>query len=232
MKERYTYRELAKLTGLPDSVLCRYVRGEVCPNIERTEELSRLLLKIARLYDLIAQKIERDSEGYMDASRVVTDPEILELGAHHAVDAFKQAGVTKTVAASVDGIPLGTLAAQHLGVSIVIAKGEREAGIRGFLEDQYDAGGGLLSQLYLPRSAFSRRDRVLVVDGVIRSHQLHTALRRMLVEKAKVQVTGIFTLITVKEEWAAMRELYPEAAEAILQVPERISVNGSQLGND
>jgi len=145
MKERRSYRELARLTGFDSAELCRYVQGRVCPSMERAEEISRVLLKAACLYDFIAQKIERDSEGYMDASRVVTDPFILKLAAHHAVDMFKQVGVTKVVAASVDGVPLGTLVAQRLGAGVIIAKGEKKAGIRSFLADQYDGNDGLLS---------------------------------------------------------------------------------------
>lgn len=131
--------------------------------------------------------------------------------------------MTKVVAASVDGIPLATLIAQRFGVDIAIVKGERKAGVASFVEGRYDAGGGLLFPLYIPRSALSRQDSVLIVDGVVHSHQMHASLKRMLMDKAKVRVAGMFALIVATDEWTALRDNYPENAEVILRLPETIA---------
>ena len=122
VKGEYTYRELEKLTGLPQSVLARYFGGYVCANVERAEELTEKLLNAACLHKLVARKIERDDEGYMDTSKVLADPVILELATRHAIHRAKRADVTRVVAASLSGIPLATLIAQYFGVNIANAE--------------------------------------------------------------------------------------------------------------
>jgi adenine/guanine phosphoribosyltransferase-like PRPP-binding protein len=209
------------LTGIAETELARYLGGHVCAQIGRAEELSDKLLSVACLPDHMAAKIERDSAGYMDTSKVITDPMTLALATHYAVRRFNQVDVTKVVAASVDGIPIATLIAQRFGVDVIVIREEKK-GVASFVEGQYDTGAGLLLPLYIPKSTLSRRDSVLVVDGVVHSYRMHAALKKLLIDKAKVRVAGMFALIAVTNEWATLRESYPENLEVILQMPERI----------
>ena len=48
-KNYYTYRELAQIIGLPETVLSRYVKGHVLPTIDRAQNINRTLQKIMRL---------------------------------------------------------------------------------------------------------------------------------------------------------------------------------------
>jgi len=43
-KNYYTYRELAQIIGLPETVLSRYVKGHVLPSIHRAKEISKILI--------------------------------------------------------------------------------------------------------------------------------------------------------------------------------------------
>ena len=45
----YTYRELERITGLPATVLSRYVNGHMLPDMERARQLSKTLRKLLNL---------------------------------------------------------------------------------------------------------------------------------------------------------------------------------------
>lgn len=219
VKEQHTYRELAELTGLPETVLSRYEKEHVLPTIERARELSCRLLSLANIQELIASKLQQESDGYFDTTGVIGDPVILRLAVHHALNDFYEKHVTKVVATSTSGIPLATVIAHSLGrLQLVLAKAEREAGVARFIECEYHAEGNSLQSLYLPKEAIHRGDSVLVVDGSIQDHRADLALTKMLLEKAKVRVVGIFTLIAEASEWKALCTCCPEiTANAIFQ---------------
>ncbi|OYT50882.1 hypothetical protein B6U66_04870, partial [Candidatus Bathyarchaeota archaeon ex4484_135] len=46
LKSRYKYSELSRLTGLPATVLSRYILGHVLPSFERAVELWHVLKKV------------------------------------------------------------------------------------------------------------------------------------------------------------------------------------------
>ena len=54
--------------------------------------------------------------------------------------------------------------------------------------------------LYIPKEAIKKRDSVLIVDDMIKSGETQEALVN-LVKKSKAEVSGIFSLIAVGEEW-------------------------------
>ena len=210
VKEQHTYRELAQLTGIQDTVLARYVGEHVQPTLERAYQLSHKLLSLADIPGLIASKLERDGDGHYDTTYVIGDPIILRLAAHHALNDFKDKHVAKVVAASVSGIPLATTIAYWFGgLSIVPARAEREAGVPGFIECEYHSEGRSLQSLYMPRDAIRRNDAVLVVDGIIRDHRAVLALTKMLLEKAKAHIVGIFALMATTSEWKTLCAHHP-----------------------
>jgi adenine phosphoribosyltransferase len=59
---------------------------------------------------------------------------------------------------------------------------------------------GVTVTLYIPKESIKKRDSVLVVDDMIKSGETQEALVN-LVKKSKAEVSGIFSLIAVGEEW-------------------------------
>ncbi|HIQ03007.1 MAG TPA: helix-turn-helix domain-containing protein, partial [Desulfurococcales archaeon] len=39
LKRMYSYKELSKVTGVPETVLCRYVKGSILPSLEQAERI-------------------------------------------------------------------------------------------------------------------------------------------------------------------------------------------------
>jgi purine operon repressor len=201
-KRNITYRELASKTGLPVTVLSRYAKGHVLPNTTRAKQLLRVLTKIVGLETELRSRIKFDDTGYFDNTDIVGDYNILQQAANHALANFAGKRVTKILTAAVDGIPLATMVANSLGVNLILAKRNKEVGVKAFLDETYILGkdSGVTVTLYIPKDAIKRRDSVLIVDDMIKSGETQEALIN-LVKKAKAEISGVFSLVAVGEEW-------------------------------
>lgn len=201
-KRNITYRELATKTGLPVTVLSRYAKGHVLPNTARAKQLWRVLTKLVGLEPELRSRIKFDEDGYFDNTEIVGDFNILQQAANHALANFAGKRVTKVFSAAVDGIPLATMVANSLGVNLVMAKKNKEVGVKVFLEETYVLGrdSGVTMTLYIPKEAIKKRDSVLIVDDMIKTGDTQAALVN-LVRKAKAEISGIFSLVAVGEDW-------------------------------
>jgi adenine/guanine phosphoribosyltransferase-like PRPP-binding protein len=188
-KRNITYRELASKTGLPVTVLSRYAKGHV-------------LTKLVGLETELRNRIKFDETGYFDNTEIIGDYNILQQAANHALANFAGKRVTKILTAAVDGIPLATMVANALGVNLVVAKRNKEVGVKAFLDETYILGkdSGVTVTLFIPKEAIKKRDSVLVVDDMIKSGETQEALVN-LVKKAKAEISGVFSLIAVGDEW-------------------------------
>jgi purine operon repressor len=213
-KRNITYRELASKTGLPVTVLSRYAKGHVLPNTARAKQLWRVLTKLVGLEPELRSRIKFDEEGYFDNTEIVGDFNILEQAANHALANFAGKRVTKVLTAAVDGIPLATMVANALGVNLVVAKRNKEVGVKAFLEETYVLGrdSGVTMTLYVPKEIIKKRDSVLIVDDMIKTGETQAALVN-LVRKAKAEISGIFSLVAVGEEWK--RRLKPTSESPV-----------------
>ncbi|MEJ5327481.1 MAG: phosphoribosyltransferase family protein [Candidatus Bathyarchaeia archaeon] len=211
-KRNITYRELASKTGLPVTVLSRYAKGHVLPNTTRAKQLWRVLTKIVGLEPELRSRIKFDETGYFDNTEIIGDHNILQQAANYALANFAGKRVTKILTAAVDGIPLATMVGNALSVNLVVAKRNKEVGVKAFLEETYVLGkdSGVTMTLYVPKDAIKKRDSVLIVDDMIKSGETQEALVN-LVKKARAEVSGVFALIAVGEEWKKRLKLGNDA---------------------
>ena len=200
-KKHYTYRELSLRTDLPVTVLSRYVKGHVLPSSHRAKTLWNKLERLVGLEEVLRQRIRFDETGYFDNTNIVTDNALLQQAAQHVFRIFAGRRVTKVMTAAVDGIPLATVVSGALGVNFVIAKKEKEVGIREFVEDTYiPTNSGFVVSLYIPRNSIKRGDSVLIVDDVIKSGETQRAMANLTL-KSRATVAGIYALIAIGDRW-------------------------------
>ncbi len=200
-KKHYTYRELSSKTDLPVTVLSRYAKGHVLPNTERARRLWKILKKLVGLETELSRKIRFNKDGYFDNTWIIGDFNILRQAARHALTTFAGRRVTKILTAAVDGIPLATMVANSLGVNLVIAKRNKEVGVPAFLEETYVLSNSSVTMtLYVPKKAFKSRDSVLIVDDMIKTGETQAALIN-LVHKARAEVSGVYSLIAIGDDW-------------------------------
>ncbi len=134
--------------------------------------------------------------------KIVGDYNILQQAANHALANFAGKRVTKVLTAATDGIPLATMVANALGVNLIVAKRNKEVGVKAFLDETFILGkdSGVTVTLYIPKEIIKKRDSVLIVDDMIKSGETQEALVN-LVKKAKAEVSGVFSLIAIGDTW-------------------------------
>jgi adenine/guanine phosphoribosyltransferase-like PRPP-binding protein len=201
LKKTHTYSELSLASGLPITVLNRYIKGRVLPSQDR----SRLLLKtLQNMFDLaqeVKKRIAFDKNGYFDNTPILSDTLLSRAIAREVARRFADRRITKVLSPAVDGIPIAVHVADELGVDLVIAKKAKEVGIESFIEESYvPSYSGVLMSLYLPKKIMSSRDTVIIVDDVIRSGETQRALIDVA-KKVGASVAGIFILVSIGTLW-------------------------------
>ncbi len=201
LKKKYTYEELSKLTNLPITVLNRYVRGHVIPSTDRANKLLKIFEKKYNLPKEIQARIKINDDGSFDNSNILTDILLLRMISRLIVQKFSNLKVNKILTAAVDGIPLAALVANELGVDLIVAKSNKEVGITKYIEESYSPSSSrVLTTLFLPKQAVSNKDKVLIIDDVIRTGRTELALVN-LCRKGGADVMGLFNIIAIGKKW-------------------------------
>lgn len=199
-KENVTHRELSEMLGIAITVVSRYVKGHVLPNIERAEFIWNTLNQIAGLEKRLLSGIKFNEEGYFDNTNIIWDHSTLRLASLDALSRFTGSRITKVLTAAVDGIPLATMVANAINVPMVIARKSKKIGIKGLIEETYvPEKTDIIVSLYIPKGSINRKDSVLIVDDIIRNGETQKALIN-LVHKCKAEITGIYVLVGIGEE--------------------------------
>ncbi|AIU69808.1 adenine phosphoribosyltransferase [Thermococcus eurythermalis] len=218
LKKSYTYEELSKITGLPITVLNRYVRGKVLPSAERTRELLKLLTPYINIEEEVKKRIKFDERGFFDNMPVLSDTALMSLIAEEVAGRYFDRDVDKVLTAATDGIALGVHIARELGVDVVYAKKKKEVGVEKFYEVSYvPSASGTVMTLYLPQWALRKGENVLIVDDVIRSGETQRALVEMA-HQAGAKPVGMFFLVSVGDIVEKLREEYDFPVESLIRL--------------
>ena len=195
-KSEFTYERLVRDLGLSPPVLSRYVRGKVLPDSKRAEVLIDIFEK-ALLRDIVGRRMSVDKDGLLDLSGLRSD--VLFMGVIGRLVADRFSGFVDKVVCLDDGAEiLGTMTAWALKVPLVVARREKEIGVRKFLEYRFVRSPSVVEYLYVPKGSISSGERLLAVFEVIRSGRTAIGITRMA-ERARAKVIGIASMIALKE---------------------------------
>jgi len=209
VKEEYSYQDLMKITGIPITVLNRYIKGHILPSPDRAAFILSTIEKKFDLSKYIKEKIIFDKGGFLDHTRIIGDTLLLRHVSNYIVKTLAGKRISKVLTVAVDGIPLAAHIANAFDVPFVYAKKEKEVGVSSFIEESYTLQGfGMQVSLYLPKGLIEKKDSVLITDDVIRSGEQIRALINM-VKKIGAEIAAIFILITIGERWKKEVEEYP-----------------------
>ena len=219
-KKQLTYRELSAQTGLPVTVLSRYVKGHVLPSSNRAKKIWKTMESLSGLEDELRRRIRFNDLGYFDNTSIVLDTALLQQAVQHAFSRFAGRRITKILTAAVDGIPLSTLMSDALSVDLVVAKKTKEVGIRDFVEETFIPGNSdMVMSLYIPRGAIKRGDSVLVVDDIMKTGETQRTMIN-LINKVRADVAGVYVLISIGDQW---KDKMRGSSECPLEIVLRIS---------
>ena len=221
-KKRHSYQELSKFTGIPITVLNRYVKGHILPSADRAEDIIFSLERNFNINQQVLERLKFTKGGFIDNTKILSDLTLLRFAAEHAIRKLAGRRISKVLTVAVDGIPFASQIASLLGVNLIYAKKEKEVGVESFLEETFTVDRtGMQFSLYLPKDLIERRDSVLIVDDVVRSGEQLKALIN-LTKRAGADIAGVFILIAIGERWKQELEPAPRyPIEYLVSIPER-----------
>jgi len=199
LKPGLSYKVLTGLTGIPESVLCRYVRGNIIPSYEQAV---RMLAKISLSIDLdylLKELVEQEKSNIIDLSRVLKDPYVIRILDIVLLLRLGGKSITKILATAEAVLPLATMLGIEMNVPIVLVKRKAYPGI------QYYSGIVPRSPkdtdtLYIDKDLVGKRDNVLIIaDVVYTGRTLSTILS--LLEKARVSIEDIVVILALGDQW-------------------------------
>ena len=199
LKPNLPYKVLNEITKVPESVLCRYVRGNIIPSFEQAANiLARLALSIDLDY-LLKELVEEERSNIIDLSRVLKDPYVVRLLS--VIISLKLIGkeITKIIATAEAVMPLATVLGIELNVPIVLVKRKAYPGIH-YYTAIVPRSPKDTETLYIDKDLISRRDNILVLaDVVYTGRTLKTVLTTL--EKARVKIADIIVVLGLGELW-------------------------------
>ncbi|MGQ4914170.1 MAG: phosphoribosyltransferase family protein [Candidatus Asgardarchaeia archaeon] len=192
LKEIYTYQQLERMLGIQIPVLARYVSLKNLPNVDRARKIIEFYNKID-FSDIIKSKIMIKDE-IIDITEILSNIKLLRMAAK-AIDV--DADLVLTMA--VDGIPFGTIVAERLNARIAYVKDKEEAGVSEFYQAKVSFGPGIYTKKYfLPKKLISKKDRIFLVDDILRTGKTFEILMN-IANQAKAEIVGGATLIAKKD---------------------------------
>jgi adenine phosphoribosyltransferase len=195
IKKHLTYKDLSTELRLPAPVISRYVKGHVLPNLDRAE-------KIIGWYEenyfrkMLRQEIYVGDEGVIDVSSLTYNTILQCVIAKHALNFFKDVTVTKILTVETNGIPIAIQTGNAFGVDVIIARKERQVGVKRYYEERYSFVPPVIRSLYVPKTSLKKNDHILIVDDLVRSGNTIKALLN-IVNKSGATLSGIFSVIEV-----------------------------------
>ncbi len=199
LKPNLPYKVLNELTGIPESVLCRYVRGNIVPSFEQAINiLARISLSIDLDY-LLKELVEEEKSNIIDLSRVLKDPYVIRLLS--IIISLKLVGksITKIVATAEAVMPLATMLGVEMNASIVLVKKKAYPGIQ-YYATIVPRSPKDTETLYIDKDLITRRDSVLVLADVVYTGRTLYAILSML-EKTRARIEDIIVILGLGENW-------------------------------
>jgi len=217
LKKYFTYKELSRILRISEALLCRYVKGDVLPGVERAWYIVSKTIEAGLVERVIDRLLVLDERGIVNIYFIAYNSTVIKLASQRAFIEFIDMSIDKVLTAAVNGIPLATMVSDALETDVVVAKRTRDAGVIEYLEAQYlTPSPPVLTSLYLPRHAMSKGDRVLIVDDLLQSGRTLSALVT-LTEQSNAKVVGVFALLSLGTRWRAR---VPSTVEKVVVLKE------------
>jgi adenine/guanine phosphoribosyltransferase-like PRPP-binding protein len=214
-KQEYSYNQLSTFIKLPIPVLSRYINGHVLPNIERSKEIIEMFKK-KYLIDILMRKIKSDENGTYDHSEILSNANLLEKIAKIVFQDFNFAKVNKILSVESDGIPLAIQIGKEFGINTVIAKRNKEMGIKDFIEVKRFYLTGTYSYLYIPKNSIKKGEFILLVDDVVRTGSTIEALMEIC-KRISANVTGVFAIMSVGDSIKKLKKKLTCPVKAMIE---------------
>ena len=199
LKRMYPYSLLSKMTGIPESVLSRYVTGHTVPSLDQAKRILDHVEKIVSLRRAIIERLN-SLQGLVDLSPILGDPLMLRLIGMYFYRKFQDKNVTKILVPETSGIPIATTLSLVFEVPMVVARRRPSNPFEDYVCEKFVEPPSSYIVFYVPRGTFTRRDRVLVVDDIVQTGRTLHVMKK-IVENVGAILVGVAAMVVVGEEW-------------------------------
>lgn len=217
LKKHMSYRDLRKLTGIPESILCRYTRGNIIPSYEQAINiLARISLAID-LNTLLKNLVLREKSTIIDLSRIMKEPYILRLLTILLSIELAGKNITKIIATSESIFPLASMLGLELGSSVVLVKKRAYPGIQ-YYHAIVVRSPKESEVLYIDRDLVSRRDQILVLADVVYSGRTLRAVLEILT-RIRTRIVDVIAILGLGEKWRERLKEYEVKTLTLIPPP-------------
>ncbi len=215
LKPHMSYKDLNRLTGVPESILCRYVRGNIIPSYEQAINiLSRISLS-TDLDSLLRNLVLSEKSTIIDLSRVMKDPYIIRLLTILLSIELAGKSISKIIATSESVLPLATMLGLELNSSLVLVKRRMYPGIQ-YYSAIIIRGPRASETIYIDKDLINRRDQLLVLADVVYTGKTLEAVLNLL-SRARAQIVDIIAILAIGDQWK--RRLREYKVKTLTQIP-------------
>jgi len=214
-KELMKYRELSELIKIPPPAIWRYITLKIVPSYERAESLIKVLTSKEVVADLLGRYL-KFKDGAVDVSGVLSNVPLLKIFAYVAYFSFDEVDTVLTV--ELDGVPIATLVADLFKSKLAIARKGIPFTSDAVYEVEYvSRDPPSIVRLYIPSSGLRKREKVLIVDDIIRSGRTTAAMLK-LIKNVGATLVGVFSPIAVGGNWREALKEYLDKVLVVLNV--------------
>ncbi|MEM0187851.1 MAG: phosphoribosyltransferase family protein [Saccharolobus sp.] len=207
LKSIYTYKNLAEIFNIQESLICRYVNGRTIPSERHALEIINRIRSRDFLYNFFIDKIKVYEDSFIDVSQLLFYPNLLKILLElYLTKINKNMDITKVVGIASNGIPFSTIVSSILKKPLVISKKHKDSVQISYIEENIRESNGVVSAIYLREDYISKRDKILIVDDVIRSGRTLFSIYK-LISKANATVVGSLIIATNTDEWKKKMDL-------------------------
>ncbi|BCS92002.1 Hypoxanthine/guanine phosphoribosyltransferase [Metallosphaera sp. J1] len=203
LKNRYTYKELSKLLGLQESLLCRYVNGSTVPSEQQARDLIGKVSQRGFLHRFFQDKIRKFPDSFIDTSELLHYPNMLKILLETHIAHFMHA--EKVVGIASNGIPFATIVSTILDKPLIIVKKHKDSIYLTYVEENVKESDSVVASIYARRDFISKSDKILIVDDVMRSGKTLLSTSK-LIKKAGATVIGALIIVAKRENINSVNE--------------------------
>lgn len=204
LKEKYDYKTLSKITGLPISTLNRYCVGKSIPRNRRIMNLINKIIPALDIEKIIRENIIIGKNGYMDFSALFLNANILKVLSLYVLDFFAGRKITCIIAFDELSISLATSIALASNKKLLFLSNSPICEIKdSFLFFSY-SGFGESNVYWLPKKHIKMNENALIIiSNASNSNKINSFFD--FLKEINVSVNGVFSVIGKKDEWEKIK---------------------------
>lgn len=216
LKNRYNYRKLSSMLGIPQSTLSRYVRGETVPSPKHVRKILAWAERHLKPEELVREFV--NGEDLVELTTIAAEPMLVRLLAGSAFETFSGRRILGVLSMDQLVLPIATAFSLLTGIKLYQLSERPHWGREKSVPIVFQQGSEPYSGcLWCPSSIGEVGEGVLLMTlAVTHPSPLSEVLKTL--EERRVHVTGIYALVAKRRVWNSLRVPVACKKHAVLEL--------------